>query len=699
VAYGNAYNTWLKLFPNLFGRHDGVHSFFVKDTVEVDNNVTRHLDVELVSNDWDLLVLHYLGLDHVGHIGGRTSPLMAPKLKEMDDVIMRIHQNVQTERGSASRTLLVVTSDHGMTNSGNHGGSTAQETDSLALFVFGSNSNINASVLSEAFQVDIVPTIALLLGVPVPLNSVGVVLLELFVSLTHENQLKVLEVNSWQLLRLVQARSTGSACVNALCRTAREKGENKSIPRSKDRVQTLCSLFQSALELQREWNMKQSTSNLDDMKGPSFEEVKKAYMQFLKPTSEWLARGSTEKHNIFLLCGSFMILVSTLLLLLGLHTSCRLISQESGKLGRQTSLKMIVIGGVCAHALSLGSSSFVEEEQYTWHFLVSTLFVVLLRLSLQKLRENDRDFSTESSTEMSNNDAVQIMKVCLLLLLGRILRSWHRSGVNWTHLPDLGKFLESGSPLLVTSIRIVCVCTVTLASCKLISKSVSKTTRLVVLIGMTSSAGLILLYKRDTSTSQETLWATLTARTIFRLLGGMSLLTLLAVPWTIPLKSVHNTSSSAGMSRQSAIKDLRHTNLHVEVEGAMDATGNVLVSCWCLLQLLLQQPVNAGPVLLLFLQLLLTLSFLRKCAFTYQPWFPILTLSWLGASGHFGLGNSNTLATVDVAGAYIGLASHSTILTGLLAFFITYGSPLLYMQAILLSKSSRKQSLEDVRRT
>jgi len=36
----------------------------------VDNNVTRHLDWELVSKDWDVLILHYLGLDHVGHLGG-----------------------------------------------------------------------------------------------------------------------------------------------------------------------------------------------------------------------------------------------------------------------------------------------------------------------------------------------------------------------------------------------------------------------------------------------------------------------------------------------------------------------------------------------------------------------------------------------------------------------------------------------------
>ena len=67
-------DTWLKLFPDSFVRSDPTVSFFTTDTVEVDNNVTRHLSQELdpeykhkFSQDWDVLVLHYLGLDHVGH--------------------------------------------------------------------------------------------------------------------------------------------------------------------------------------------------------------------------------------------------------------------------------------------------------------------------------------------------------------------------------------------------------------------------------------------------------------------------------------------------------------------------------------------------------------------------------------------------------------------------------------------------------
>lgn len=43
---------------------------FVQDFTEVDNNVTRHITPELNNEDWNTLVLHYLGLDHIGHKGG-----------------------------------------------------------------------------------------------------------------------------------------------------------------------------------------------------------------------------------------------------------------------------------------------------------------------------------------------------------------------------------------------------------------------------------------------------------------------------------------------------------------------------------------------------------------------------------------------------------------------------------------------------
>ena len=52
----------------LYYRHDGVSSFIASDYDQVDFNVSRHLSFELKQTDWNLMILHYLGLDHVGKI-------------------------------------------------------------------------------------------------------------------------------------------------------------------------------------------------------------------------------------------------------------------------------------------------------------------------------------------------------------------------------------------------------------------------------------------------------------------------------------------------------------------------------------------------------------------------------------------------------------------------------------------------------
>lgn len=41
----------------------------------------------VVGDDWDVLVAHFLGVDHCGHRFGPDHPAMADKLTQMDGVI------------------------------------------------------------------------------------------------------------------------------------------------------------------------------------------------------------------------------------------------------------------------------------------------------------------------------------------------------------------------------------------------------------------------------------------------------------------------------------------------------------------------------------------------------------------------------------------------------------------------------------
>ena len=80
-------DTWVKLFPDSMTKQFPYESFNVKDLDTLDRGVKSHLGPELEKNDWDVLVAHFLGVDHAGHRYGPRHPEMRRKLIEMDAVL------------------------------------------------------------------------------------------------------------------------------------------------------------------------------------------------------------------------------------------------------------------------------------------------------------------------------------------------------------------------------------------------------------------------------------------------------------------------------------------------------------------------------------------------------------------------------------------------------------------------------------
>jgi hypothetical protein len=64
---------------------------------------------------WDLIIAHFLGVDHVGHTFGSDHPAMSKKMSELDHVVKEVMDHVD------EKTLVLVMGDHGMTEDGNHG--------------------------------------------------------------------------------------------------------------------------------------------------------------------------------------------------------------------------------------------------------------------------------------------------------------------------------------------------------------------------------------------------------------------------------------------------------------------------------------------------------------------------------------------------------------------------------------------------
>ena len=140
--------------------------------------MTRHLADELARDDWTVLVLHYLGLDHIGHLEGPRSARMGPKLREMDDVVRTLWHGLVTQPAVACthrRPLLVLLSDHGMTEAGNHGGASRAEREALALFAAPGWAvpAPSGAHWPTWHQIDVAPTLAALLGLVGPAGAIG----------------------------------------------------------------------------------------------------------------------------------------------------------------------------------------------------------------------------------------------------------------------------------------------------------------------------------------------------------------------------------------------------------------------------------------------------------------------------------------------------------------------------------------------
>ena len=110
---------------------------------------------------------------------------MVPKQREMDAIVSQVYAALET-KDYLKNTLFVLCGDHGMNDAGNHGGSGQGETSPALVFISPKLKGITAGQASpvevrEDFQYyttieqsDVAPTLAGLLGFPVPRNNLGV---------------------------------------------------------------------------------------------------------------------------------------------------------------------------------------------------------------------------------------------------------------------------------------------------------------------------------------------------------------------------------------------------------------------------------------------------------------------------------------------------------------------------------------------
>ncbi|KAK9366435.1 alkaline-phosphatase-like protein [Lipomyces kononenkoae] len=635
IMYGD--NTWLKLFPGIFDRYDGTESFYVSDFTEVDNNVTRHLHTELERSDWDVMILHYLGVDHIGHKGGPYSQYMPKKLREMDQIIEMLYryaENVlETEEKS---TLLVLCGDHGMNEIGNHGGSSAGETAAALVFaspIFskhgsGSPCPLNSTDSYEYYnvieQVDIVPSISGLVSNPFPMNNIGVFIPELLRFWSRSDQVKLLRQNAEQMYRILREAFSS--------------------------IDTPVTDPQALL----------AGSDIDQIRGlwaqigkPHFDDTLECIdtlYTFLRLSQKLLSRTSSSYD------------ISEMLIGLCLISWFSYLAFRRALFSTSTDLvtKAVFAVGVTIHAISMFGSSLVEEEQYFWYWFASAWLTVQLII-------NARLKSTKAGI------------ILFSLLVGlSILRHYHHTGQKYAGSYDIAQYLSTD---VAAGLLWIFILVEHLILFKNLHYYVfSDVSPLIAFVCSFTPVVSLFTFKMSMALdAAENVPSALVAITPTST-GADQLLNRAKTSFlAISICMIFHVLSTVWSTKRDPFKFIRGA-FHITVLFLVAQTRSVNI-----------------PIFVVY-DAIHSLS--RRLAAQDRATTPLAivlsTLIWQHVS-FFASGNSNSLATVDLSNAYNGVSEYSMILVGILTFVSNFSGPIFFSLSGIVQLSIWKNTAKTTR--
>ncbi|CAG4947571.1 unnamed protein product [Colias eurytheme] len=514
VLYGD--DTWLRLFPGLWSEHDGTTSFFVTDYTEVDNNVTRHLDTILTPNEnkkstFDFLVLHYLGLDHIGHLEGAKSPKIKPKLIEMDDVVKKIHMAMQKWDNTG---ILIICGDHGMRDAGGHGGSSAAEV--LVPLVVVKSGGFECPHATgpgpTAAQVDLAPTISWLLNAPIPGDSTGNILpalmpadirqhLYLLHVIAAHNAKQGLPTDTEFFKQFKRAESQFARYLStgqeSAAKIAKEFYQESLQEMTKYLAATttdfdifslglatvLLYLIMIALVCVTLYSLQpdnqRKISVTDQHKTNMGSVVAFAIIFAVIGIILTISCFITETKSQFcsfnpLWSIAFTITAFVLTVAYFIIKNSMEKIRDLSPLRELNAIDYLLVIGTLFHSWSFFGTSFIEEEHMTWYFfwntlmffvLVRTIVVVVMYFSKRYSGATEVQDKPELESRMSAVGIGIVPKWVLLIALHRYLRTMNQTGDRWLFLPDTADWLNAPENSFYLQAHLVIGTLLTLAIC------------------------------------------------------------------------------------------------------------------------------------------------------------------------------------------------------------------------------------------
>nr|XP_033197814.1 GPI ethanolamine phosphate transferase 2 [Bombus vancouverensis nearcticus] len=664
VFYGD--DTWITLFPSIFDRYDGTTSFFVTDFTEVDNNVTRHIHKELYNNNnWSIMILHYLGLDHIGHVHGPFSPLIKTKLKEMDSVIAEIQIKVQEWNQNNDSTLFIVCGDHGMKDSGGHGGSTISETTVPFIAIGGKSHKNHIEGPIEISQIDIASTLSVILGVPIPYSNIGTIFLDSLYDLPISKKLFILYYNSNQIFnhfkklanyeseyayhKYLEAIKLHNAWLNikdhpdgmtddiVLCYKTALKGMKEvlmySIIKYDFQIITISIIFLCHIICILLGKMSSKSAPLKNV----------AFFIILNVLS-WLFVSYVwkDENTVLLDTKNLFATVITLCIMIVLIINSYLLANIRGfhifRSKKTDKEKWLLSFGSLIHAISLAGTSFVEEEHQTWYFYWVTALVSLLYNFITKFLRS----------HYQQNLHAQISIKLLLLLIGhRTLRKLNSTGDKYAHLPDIAGFLIKQESKMGMTI--------------------------VLIIGLVLLMWIDLIHGSRKRKDLSFLLNSIACMCIYlRHMHNNMVIKIPFYPQTRGIFEVQIYWFLLIMNFVNYIYDLIHIR-KCNASSFLRISLYFIIQMWIMIAAMLHQPHSV--ILLPFQIIVSSVIYEINKNGTTQDIQVLYVLA--GNVFYFYQGNSNSLATIDVAAGYIGVQSYMPFINGSLLLINTYAAPVL----------------------
>ncbi|KAM3720914.1 GPI ethanolamine phosphate transferase [Dirofilaria immitis] len=397
-------DTWVSLYPKQFIRKYHLPSFDITDLHTVDQMILNNLYNELTKSDWTVLIAHFLGVDHCGHKYGPDHPEMSKKLKQMNEMLAKVVDSLDDS------TLLLVMGDHGMTNNGDHGGDGPLETDA-ALFMFAKKKLIFAKPPESISQVDIVPTISLLLDSPIPYSNIGTLI---DCTIKPEHRALAISSNIEQMMRYgrTMVAETQLPELDSLIRNFENNG---NLANSIDYMRHLQKLLRASWTEFNNNFMRIGFLSLFDTILMVYDSLYTGNISFASlvfRSGLFFIQASIfligdEEHYVAIL--DFLLSLSLIVRLVG--TAKTLFSFTS------TSWEIIVFCMIVAHASSFLSNSYIVFESSVIRFLTQTLIAVTFWKSYSHRKHNNRHRSKSFLTVLENRFGWQRCFIFITIIL------------------------------------------------------------------------------------------------------------------------------------------------------------------------------------------------------------------------------------------------------------------------------------------